>query len=245
MGETTRLCSVDGCTRKYRCMGYCGMHYSRLRTSGQVGPVDSMQRKPQECEADGCEERAKDSGLCRYHWYHAKRVEEVEAGDYYRIYSWATNEERLQAKGWTESVVVPELGPCWEWNGLRDKRGYGRICVAGRKMRFAHRISYMTWVGDLEPSEYICHMCDNPPCINPAHLFPGDQTKNMSDAARKDRTAYGVLQGQSKLTDEMVREIRERYVPRKVSQAYLAAEYGVSQATINKVVRGKTWQRVA
>lgn len=240
-----KRCKVEGCDRKYRCSGYCGIHYARVRATSEAGPVGRMQRAPQECEADGCSEKAKFFGLCASHEYQRKRIAEVESGEYARIYSWATNEERLRAQGWTEKVVRPGLGPCWEWNGLRDKRGYGRVAVEGRKMRFAHRIAYMTWVSDLADSDYMCHKCDNPSCINPAHLFPGDQTANMSDAAKKDRTAFGVRQGQAKLNDDLVREIRARYVPRKVSQAYLAAEYGVSQAAINKVVRGKTWRRVA
>lgn len=240
-----KRCKVEGCDRKYRCSGYCEMHYSRVREFGYEGPVGRVQREPQECETEGCHRRAKHYGLCPVHHHREQRAQQVARDPENRIQNVATNEERLRRIGWAERVVVPELGPCWEWAGLRDKRGYGRISVQGRKMRSAHRIAYQSWVGDLTSDQHVCHKCDNPPCMNPEHLFAGDHLANMRDAVSKKRHAYGERQGHHKLTEQQVREIRARYIPRRVSYAALGVEYGVSATAIRLAVIGRNWKHVA
>jgi hypothetical protein len=79
---------------------------------------------------------------------------------------------------------------CWEWQGSRS-RGYGRILIGGAKGRpyQAHRIAWELTVGHRLPdSIMVLHRCDNPPCVNPAHLFLGTQLDNMRDCAAKGRT---------------------------------------------------------
>lgn len=79
---------------------------------------------------------------------------------------------------------------CWEWNGGMDGRGYGRL-KTGRKYTAAHRFSYTMFYGHIRVGLFVCHHCDNPPCVNPDHLFLGDNQDNMQDAARKGRIASG------------------------------------------------------
>lgn len=80
--------------------------------------------------------------------------------------------------------VTPE--GCWEWT-RSTRNGYGRIWI-GRKQFTVHRLAAHIWLDfDLASSLMICHRCDNPPCFNPTHLFPGTAVDNMSDASRKGR----------------------------------------------------------
>lgn len=76
---------------------------------------------------------------------------------------------------------------CWEWTGASSNEGYGRVKVAG-KLESPHRLMWEEENGPIPDGLWILHDCDNPPCVNPAHLFLGTRSDNMLDASKKGRT---------------------------------------------------------
>ncbi len=74
---------------------------------------------------------------------------------------------------------------CWEWTGSCDPDGYARISFE-RKNCKASRVMWLAIHGVI-PNLFVLHTCDNPPCINPWHLFLGTNQDNIRDAANKNR----------------------------------------------------------
>lgn len=229
---TKPTCIIDGCERKIYFRSKCHAHYVR------VGP----QRRGT-CKVDGCSLPNTAKSLCDRHYTRLRRHGDPSVT--LRTPRDADFAGRLEFGGWTEVLRRPDLDPCWEWDGWRYPSGYGQVSVGGNKTNHASRIAYLAWVGPIGDGQFVCHRCDNPPCINPGHLFAGTPKANSEDCADKGRSAHGERQGGHKLTEDEVRAIRAAYATGKFSQAELARTYGVSVSNMNFVIRGKTWARVA
>jgi len=127
---------------------------------------------------------------------------------------------------------------CWEWQASL-KGGYGQFGHGG----LAHRVSWEMTRGPIPNGLYVCHRCDNRRCVNPDHLFLGTQRDNMSDAARKGRTAKGERQGHAKLTAAAVAEIRSLHLA-GVRQKEIAALFGLAKGHTNRIVHRAAWAHV-
>lgn len=141
--------------------------------------------------------------------------------------------------------INPETG-CWEWQGARV-RGYGTLSLGDGKSKLAHRRAYEVWIAPIADGLYCLHKCDNPPCINPEHLFLGDQSKNMQDAQNKGRMRVKGPKPEPrrvlKLNRESVEEIR-RLCASGVTQAEAARRFGIGQPTVWQVVHREIWANV-
>lgn len=141
-----------------------------------------------------------------------------------------------------EKVKIKKPNECWFWQAGIQK-GYG--CFWNGRMSSAHRFSWVLANGKIPIGLSVCHKCDNPLCVNPAHLFLGTQVENIQDSIKKGRfsRARGERQHLSKLTDSKVKEMREL---QKTGLTFkkLAETYGVTIAAAHRAVRGFTWKHV-
>lgn len=155
-------------------------------------------------------------------------------------------------------IGIPMLeGDCWEWIGGRHVFGYGKFWLNGRTIG-AHVFAFVRKNGFQPP--VVRHSCDNPWCVNPAHLLGGTTHDNVLDTRErgriekakrieKKRTPYkhteGSHNGRAIMTDTQVLEIRQRYAEEgRTSLRLLASEYKVSKTLIQRIVQGKVWRHI-
>jgi HNH endonuclease len=91
---------------------------------------------------------------------------------------------------------LPKVGitdGCWEWQGVKDPCGYGRLTIGSRTdgtrqpAACAHRVAYEMWVGEVPDDSHVLHKCDNPACVRPDHLWLGSNADNIRDRDQKRR----------------------------------------------------------
>ncbi|MFA5767661.1 MAG: HNH endonuclease [Candidatus Paceibacterota bacterium] len=134
-------------------------------------------------------------------------------------------------------------GSCIEWQGRCDKDGYGRFSIF-HGTYVAHRIAYFLYYGVDPGDNLVLHRCDNSRCVNPRHLFLGDQKANVDDMDSKGRRGKtyqkGESSGKSVLSEADVLTIRKS----DKSTAQLARDYLVSPACIDHARRNLTWKHL-
>lgn len=81
---------------------------------------------------------------------------------------------------------IKKMKDCWIWVGGKSKKGYGKFMM-NNKLFVASRASYIIFKGPIQEGKLICHTCDNPPCVNPDHLWEGTNSENQIDSIKKGR----------------------------------------------------------
>lgn len=149
---------------------------------------------------------------------------------------------------------IDPISGCWNWQRGTNGVGYGKFYLSGNrrdgtlKEILAHRFSYERAHGSIPDGMHVCHRCDNPACVNPAHLFAGTNRENMLDCLRKGRIRYvphlREQNGNAKLTPEQVSAIKSQFKS-GCTKAHLARTYGVSERQIKRITDGEQWQEKA
>lgn len=136
------------------------------------------------------------------------------------------------------SVGAPD--ECWEWTGCRHTKGYGDFSAGGKHIR-AHRFSWIIANGEISTGLSVLHRCDNPPCINPSHLFLGTVRENILDMIHKGRAnkpnRRGIKIERWKVRDWEVPLIRE-LKNHGISGAGISRIFDISGSHACAIIRG-------
>jgi len=140
-------------------------------------------------------------------------------------------------------VKRTDASECWLWTAYRNVFGYGVFSGVRGKLVLAHRFAWTTAHGDIPDGAAILHHCDNPPCVNPSHLFLGDQPANVRDMIEKGRSRrsrgdshwtrrnpeklIGARNPNAKLSDKQVAQMRALWDAGGVTFAALGRQFGV------------------
>lgn len=143
------------------------------------------------------------------------------------------------------SMPEPNSG-CWLWLRGVNVAGYGRIRHKGAA-RLAHRVAWFANHGPIPEGMRLCHKCDNPGCVNPAHMFVGTQADNVRDMMRKGREnrdprpySWGEKNGNSRITADVVRAI----LLSPLNQRDTAAAFGVAPSWVQRIRKREVWRHV-
>jgi hypothetical protein len=175
----------------------------------------------------------------------------------------------LEERFWEKVDKSAGTDGCWPWTGSLDRYGYGKIKRHGARVQTGtHRISYELCIGPIPEGLCVCHRCDVPACVNPAHLFLGTRSDNTRDMVSKKRDsrhthperyprgdehqarkhpeylARGEKHWCAKLTETQVREIRFRYEHGETNKSELGRQYKVRPSVIHNIIQRHIWKHV-
>ena len=158
------------------------------------------------------------------------------------------------ADSFDEHYLIDPVSGCWNWQRGTNGVGYGKFYLSGKRSDgtirevLAHRFSYERVHGPIPDGLHICHTCDNPKCVNPAHLFAGTNQENMRDCLRKGRIGYRPhpreQNGRAKLTEDQVLRIRRAFRA-GATKASLARTFHVCERQIKRITDGQQWPEQA
>lgn len=187
------------------------------------------------CCVKECNSPVKAKGFCGAHYRK------------FRKYGDATVVKMVQLHGMTPAErwahYTDKSDGCWLWNGYKDPHGYGRLNIDGIPI-LAHRLGWELVNGPIPAGKYLCHSCDTPACVSPAHMFVGDPADNSIDMWTKGRARPGHVAGEkhgcAKLTDDQVREIRK-----SVGASHVVGEkYGISGRQVRAIRNREAWTHI-
>lgn len=180
------------------------------------------------CKVDACDGARRANGYCTKHNQRVRKYGSIEL----------PLRPDMATRFWEKVNKTPGLGPwgtCWEWTGCRYK-GYGRFTLAGRGTSTrATRALWFLLYGRF-PALDILHACDNPPCVNPAHLSEGTHAQNMAEAGERGLMPH-------KYNAALIRLVR---LLRAYGWTYkrIAEFSSVKHNSVAQICAGRQWKHV-
>lgn len=161
-----------------------------------------------------------------------------------------TDEDRMEIF-WTRVERKTEK-ECWPWLSYKDQKGYALFWNGHRNEHAARFVLREKLKRKLDKGEQALHTCDNPLCLNPSHIFLGNNYENIQDKVKKGRQRGGAGSNASKaedhhkakLTNSQVKTIRKKITEGKQTLTEIAVEYQVTVQLISMIKKGKIWRSV-
>lgn len=143
-------------------------------------------------------------------------------------------------------VVYNSDTTCWDWVGSKYRRGYGhfRRKINGKWVMYkSHRYSYEFYNGPIPEGAFVCHKCDTPGCVNPAHLFTGSAKDNTADMFSKGRKGIIRNPRHRLLNLEIAREIRSLKTNQpNILMKDIAVMFNTSLAQVSRIINNNIWK---
>ena len=136
---------------------------------------------------------------------------------------------------------------CWEYQASTNIDGYGKFTLNCIDIA-AHRFSWQELHGKIPDGMCILHKCDNPPCVNPSHLYLGTPANNFADMVSRTYKPKilglkGELNPSAKLTTDEVMSIKI-LLSYGVRLTAIARSYNRGIGTIFDIKHGRTWSHI-
>ena len=192
------------------------------------------------CSVATCGRPIEGRGLCSPHYQRMRKSGDAQAPITIRPFKGPTPLS-LGDRFWARVDRTGGPDACWPWTRATNEGGYGKISIGSmrdgsRTGVLAHRLSWQLHRGPIPDGMLVCHRCDNPPCVNPAHLFLGTPHDNVRDMAAKGRARVV----NRLCTPEQVADIRSRSASGEGFTS-IARSVGVQEWTVRRIAKGATY----
>lgn len=177
--------------------------------------------------------------------YCSRKCSNIDSSRIKNTFCWDTaDEESKKAKifqNFYRSITIKN--GCWEFESEMNIQTYPSIEIGKRKSGSIHRVSYEIHKGEIPKGMVVRHLCHNSRCCRPSHLEIGTQKQNIQDSVVEDRQAKGSKNGNSKLQENHVVEIK-KMMKLGFSNLEISEKFNVSSVQINNIRRGKQWKQI-
>jgi hypothetical protein len=237
MAATFKSCAVAGCNGNaahiaHGALGFCLGHYRRFKRYGDPVAGKPSPRPPGPCDVPGCEAKRSSARYCRNHEHRSKKYGDPLAG---RTFNGEPLRWLTEHQGWRGDG-------CLTWPFARRSGNYGRFRTQDGRQEYAHRRMCELVNGPPpSPRHEAAHSCGrgHEGCVAPEHLRWDTPAGNAADRALHGTENHGERNGQAKLTEADVREIRA--LAGREAQRETAKRFGIARQTVGDIQTGRRW----